>query len=63
MLKDSGVVIHSCNHSTQEDETGGSQIRSQPGPHHKTLPQRKRVERGFGLLIQLFCITDKGTKA
>jgi hypothetical protein len=35
----SGMVVHTCNPSTQEAEAGGSGVGVQPGLHRETLSQ------------------------
>jgi hypothetical protein len=44
-----GVVIHSCNPSTQEAEAEGLRVQGQPGLHSKTLFQkikgRKNIQK------------------
>jgi hypothetical protein len=35
-----GVLMHTCNPSTQEMEAGGLQVWGQPGLHSETLPQK-----------------------
>jgi hypothetical protein len=36
-----GMVVHTCNLSTQEAEAGGSQVQDQPGLLGKILSKRK----------------------
>jgi hypothetical protein len=36
------MVMHICNPSTWETETGGSRVRAQPGIHRETLSQKKK---------------------
>jgi hypothetical protein len=37
-----GVVVHSCNLSTQEAEAGGSLVQGQPGLHSETLSLKEK---------------------
>jgi hypothetical protein len=39
-----GMVVHSCNLSTQEAEAGGSQVQSQPGIHRETVKKEGKTE-------------------
>ena len=39
-----GVMVHACNPSTWEAETGGLQVRGQPQELSETLSQNKRIK-------------------
>lgn len=40
------MVVHTCNHSTQEVEIGGlSQVRGQPETYSKTLSQKTKTKK------------------
>jgi hypothetical protein len=40
--EEQGIVMHTCNLSTQEAEAGESQAWSQPELQSKTLPQKNQ---------------------
>jgi hypothetical protein len=46
------MVIHSCNTSTQEAETGESWVQGQSGLHTKTLSQNKNKTKICGLRLK-----------
>jgi hypothetical protein len=39
------MVVHTCNHSTQEAKAGGSQVRGKSRLHSKTLSKKKEEKR------------------
>lgn len=40
------TVVHTCDSSTQEAKTGGSQVQAQLGLQHQTLSQNKTENNG-----------------
>ena len=50
MYLEPGVVAHTCNPSTWEAETGGSQAGGQPGQLSETLTQNKKTKRAGGII-------------
>jgi hypothetical protein len=40
-----GRVLHTCNPSTWEAETGGFRVQGQPWLHSKTLSQKKKINK------------------
>jgi hypothetical protein len=42
MARVSGIVVHTCNPSTQKAKAGGLQVPGQPGLYGKTLSQKKK---------------------
>jgi hypothetical protein len=40
-----GVVVHVCNPSTREAESGGSGVQCQPGFCSQTLPKKERKKK------------------
>jgi hypothetical protein len=40
-----GMVLHSCNLSSQEVKTESFQVRGRPGLHSKTLSQKTKKDK------------------